>query len=45
VALVPKSLRARLEARAREEGVNINALITAFLAEGLGRRESHGASH
>jgi antitoxin HicB len=45
VALVPKSLRARLEARAREEGVNINALITVFLAEGLGRRESHGASH
>jgi antitoxin HicB len=37
VALVPKSLRARLEARAREEGMDINAFITAFLAEGLGR--------
>ncbi len=36
---VPKSLHAHLAARAKQEGVSINALVTAFLAESLGRRE------
>lgn len=40
VARIPRSLHARLTARARQEGVSMNALVSAFLAEGLGRRES-----
>jgi antitoxin HicB len=37
---VPKSLHARLVARAAQEGVSLNMLVTALLAEGLvGRRE------
>jgi antitoxin HicB len=37
---VPKSLHARLVARAAREGVSLNMLVTALLAEGLvGRRE------
>lgn len=36
---VPRSLHARLTARARQEGVSMNALVSAFLAEGLGRKE------
>lgn len=36
---VPRSLHARLVARAREEGVSLNALVTALIAEGLGKRE------
>jgi len=39
VARVPKSLHARLSARARQEGVSMNALVSAFLSESLGRRE------
>jgi antitoxin HicB len=36
---VPKSLHARLVARAAQEGVSLNMLVTALLAEGLvGRR-------
>ena len=36
---VPKSLHARLVARAAREGVSLNMLVTALLAEGLvGRR-------
>lgn len=41
VARVPKSVHAELSARARSEGVSLNALVLAFLAEGLGRRQSH----
>jgi antitoxin HicB len=37
---VPKSLHARLVAKAREEGVSLNTLVTAMIAEGLGRRAS-----
>jgi antitoxin HicB len=37
---VPKSLHARLTARAQQEGVSLNSLVTALLAEGLGRRGS-----
>ena len=39
VARIPKSMHARLSARARQEGVSMNALVSAFLAESLGRRE------
>ena len=35
---VPKSLHARLAARARREGVSLNTLVMALVAEGLGRR-------
>ncbi len=38
---VPKSLHARLAVRAKQEGVSMNMLVTAFLAEGLGAREAH----
>lgn len=37
---VPRSLHARLAARARQEGVSLNALVTAMIAEGLGRRRA-----
>ena len=37
---VPKSLHARLALRAKQEGVSMNALVTALLAEGLGKREA-----
>ncbi len=40
VARLPKSLHARLAARARSEGVSLNLLVAALLAEGMGRRES-----
>jgi antitoxin HicB len=35
---VPKSLHAALARRAEKEGVSLNALVTAMLAESLGRR-------
>lgn len=41
VQRLPKSLHAKLAARARQEGVSLNTLVLAFIAEGLGRRESH----
>lgn len=37
---VPKSLHARLVARARQEGVSLNTLVTAMIAEGLGKRRA-----
>ena len=37
---VPKSLHSRLAARARQEGVSLNTLVTAMIAEGLGKRKS-----
>ncbi|MEW6717135.1 MAG: type II toxin-antitoxin system HicB family antitoxin [Chloroflexota bacterium] len=36
---VPKSLHARLAARAKQEGISMNSLVITFLAESLGRRE------
>jgi len=39
ITRVPRSLRARLTARAKQEGVSMNALVSTFLAESLGRRE------
>ena len=35
---VPRSLHSRLVAKAREEGVSLNTLVTAMIAEGLGQR-------
>lgn len=35
VLRLPKSLHARLSARARQEGVSMNTLAVAFLAEGM----------
>ncbi len=35
---VPKTLHARLAARAKDEGVSLNQLILSLVAEGLGRR-------
>ena len=37
---IPKSLHARLAMRAKQEGVSMNALVTAFLAESLGTVEA-----
>jgi antitoxin HicB len=37
---VPKSLHARLAARAKQEGVSMNSLVISFLSEGLGKRET-----
>ena len=39
---VPKSLHAALVRRAEHEGVSLNMLATALLAEGLGRRSGAG---
>jgi len=36
---VPKSLHARLAARAKQEGISMNSLVITFLAESLGKRE------
>jgi len=36
---VPRSLHARLVARAQQEGVSLNTLVTTLIAEGLGRKE------
>jgi len=41
VQRLPKSLHARLSARAKQEGVSMNAFVTAIIAESLGKRESH----
>jgi len=37
VARIPKSLHAALAARAKSEGVSLNALVLAFIAEGIGK--------
>jgi antitoxin HicB len=37
---VPRSLHARLAAKARQEGVSLNTLVTAMIAEGLGERRA-----
>jgi antitoxin HicB len=38
ITRVPKSIHAQLAIRAKAEGVSLNALVLAFIAEGLGRR-------
>lgn len=42
VARVPKTIHAQLASRAKSEGVSLNTLVLAFIAEGLGRREHLG---
>lgn len=37
---VPRSLHARLATKARQEGVSLNTLVTAMIAEGLGERRA-----
>lgn len=37
---VPRSLHARLVARAQQEGVSLNTLVTTLIAEGLGRKDA-----
>ena len=44
VQRLPKSLHARLQVRAKREGVSMNALVAAFIAEALGKREGREAS-
>jgi len=39
VARVPKTVHAQLATRAKAEGVSLNSLVLAFIAEGLGRRQ------
>jgi antitoxin HicB len=41
VQRIPKSLHARLAARAKQEGVSMNALVTAIISESLGKKEAH----
>ena len=41
VARVPKSIHAKLTARAKAEGVSLNTLVLTMIAEGLGRRAGH----
>ena len=40
VQRIPKSLHVRLVARAKQEGVSMNALVTAIIAESLGKKEA-----
>lgn len=41
VTRLPKSTHAKLAERAKSEGVSLNALVLAFIAEGLGRKNTH----
>jgi antitoxin HicB len=41
---VPKSLHARLVERAKQEAVSLNTLVTAMIAEGLGKRQAQRRS-
>jgi antitoxin HicB len=41
---VPKSIHARLAARAAQEGVSINSLVASFIAQGLGAAGQRGRS-
>lgn len=38
LARLPRSMHMQLTARAKTEGVSLNSLVLAFIAEGLGRR-------
>ena len=38
VARLPKSLHARLVAKAKQEGVSLNTLVLTYIAEGLGNQ-------
>jgi antitoxin HicB len=39
VQRIPKSLHVRLAARAKQEGVSMNALVTSIIAESLGKKK------
>ena len=39
---LPKSLHAKLVKRAKQEGVSLNTLVLALIAEGIGKREGTG---
>jgi len=41
VVRTPRSLHTRLVARAAQEGVSMNTLLVALIAEGVGAREHH----
>lgn len=40
VQRLPRSVHARLQIRAKTEGVSLNQLVTAYVSEGLGRHSS-----
>jgi antitoxin HicB len=40
VQRLPKNLHSRLAERAKQEGVSMNALVTAIIAESIGKRET-----
>ena len=40
LARLPRSMHMQLTARAKTEGVSLNSLVLAFIAEGLGRRNA-----
>lgn len=40
LARLPRSMHRQLTARAKTEGVSLNSLVLAFIAEGLGRRNA-----
>jgi len=44
VARMPKSLHAALAARAKMEGVSLNTLAVAFIAQGIGRAQHQPAN-
>ena len=41
---LPKSVHLRLSERARAEGVSLNTLVVAYIAEGLGRKAAKARS-
>jgi predicted RNase H-like HicB family nuclease len=43
LARLPRSMHRQLAARAKTEGVSLNSLVLAFIAEGLGRRAALGS--
>ncbi len=43
LARLPRSMHLQLTARAKTEGVSLNTLMLALIAEGLGRRDSVAA--
>jgi len=43
LARLPRSMHRQLAARAKTEGVSLNSLVLAFIAEGLGRRTAVGS--
>jgi antitoxin HicB len=45
VQRLPKSLHAKLVRRAKQEGVSLNTLVLALIAEGIGKREGSHSPH